>query len=84
MIWQLAQDAAGEYSLLAVIKDEMRSKAGDINADGICDAADAALLTDLLLCKALTEPVNLTAGDMDADHILDAKDLTMLLRCAAA
>ena len=84
MIWQLAQDAAGEYSLLTVIKDEMRPKPGDINGDGICDAADAALLKDWLLCKSVTEPVKFTAGDMDADSILNAKDLTLLLRCAAA
>ncbi len=84
MIWQLAQDAAGEFSLLAVIKDEMRPKAGDINGDGICDAVDAALLTDWLLCKDVTEPADLTAGDMNADRILNAKDLTLLLQCAAA
>ncbi len=84
MIWQLAQDADGEYSLLAVIQDEMRPTAGDINGDGICDAADAALLTDWLLCQAETEAVNYTAGDVDADRILNAKDLTLLLRCAAA
>ncbi len=84
MIWQLAQDAAGEYSLLAVIKDEMRPTAGDINADGVCDAADAALLTDWLLCQAETEAVNYTAGDMNSDRILNAKDLTLLLRYAAA
>lgn len=84
MIWQLAQDAFSEYSLLAVIKNEMRSKKGDINGDGICDAADAALLKDWLLCKSITEPIDLAAGDMDADRILNAKDLTLLLRCAAA
>lgn len=84
MIWQLAQDASGDYSLLAVIKDEMRPKPGDINADGICDAADAVLLTDWLLCKAETESVNLAAGDMDTDRILNAKDLTLLLRFAAS
>ena len=84
MIWQLAQDASGDYSLLAVIKDEMRPKPGDINADGICDAADAVLLTDWLLCKAETESVNLAAGDMDTDRILNAKDLTLLRRFAAS
>ncbi len=84
MIWQLAQDTAGKYSLLAVIKDEMSPIAGDINADGICDSVEIALLTDWLLCRAETEPVRLTAGNMDADRILNAKDLTLLLRCAAA
>ena len=84
MIWQLAQDAEGNYSLLAVIKDEMYPKAGDLNADGICDATDATLLTDWLLCKTENEPVRLAAGDMDADGILNAKDLTLLRRCAAA
>lgn len=84
MIWQLAQDAEGEYSLLAVIKDEMRPKAGDLNADGICDAIDVTLLTDWLLCKTENKPVRLEAGDMDADDILNAKDLTLPRRCAAA
>ena len=84
MIWQLAQDAEGEYSLLAVIKDEMCPKAGDLNADGVCDAVDVALFSDWLLCKTENTPVRLTAGDMDADGILNAKDLTLLLRCAAA
>ena len=37
MIWELSQDAAGEYSLLALIKDKLSVAAavtGDVNADG--------------------------------------------------
>ena len=84
MIWQLAQDAEGEYSLLRVIKDEMLPKPGDINADRICDAVDAAILADWLTGCTENESVSLTAGDMNADHMLNAKDLTLLLRCAAS
>ena len=84
MVWQLAQDAEGEYSLLAVIKDEAQKKLGDINADGICDDEDTALLAKWLSCNTETEPASLTSGDMNADHLLNAKDLTLLLRCVSS
>lgn len=80
MIWELAQDAAGEYSLLAVIKNAMLSSevAGDVNDDGICSAADAVMMQRFLLGDGtLTDP---SAGDLSCDGIITAADLTLLKR----
>ena len=80
MIWQLAQDADGEYSLLAVIQDEMRPKAGDLNADGRVDIADAVLLSKWLTAVSDTVLPDWEAGDLNCDGKLTAVDLTLLKR----
>jgi len=80
MIWQLAQDADGEYSLLEVIQDEMRLKAGDINADGRVDIADAVLLAKWLTAVPDTVLPDWEAGDLNGDGKLTAVDLTLLKR----
>lgn len=50
---------------------------GDLNADGLVNAADAAALQDWLLCRQDTIPDSQTA-DLDGDGILTARDLTLL------
>ena len=53
---------------------------GDINADGICDAADAAALQSWLLTIPDTTLPQPHAADLDHDGRLNAADLTMLRR----
>ena len=53
---------------------------GDVNADGICDAADAALLQTWLLAVPDAQPADRNIGDMNSDGRLDAVDLTLLKR----
>lgn len=85
MIWELSQDAAGEYSLLSVIKAEMTSQTeitGDINADGKFNIADAVALQKWLICAADAEKsiVNWKAGNLIDDDRLDVLDLCMMKR----
>ncbi len=51
---------------------------GDINKDGKCDAADAALLCDWLICEPGTVLADWKAGDLTKDGKLDARDLSLL------
>ena len=53
---------------------------GDLNADGVCSAADAVLLRKWLLCIPETVLPVPSAGDMNADGSLNAADLTLLKR----
>lgn len=76
MIWELSQDASGEYSLLALIKSELTtadSVMGDVNADGEFNIADAVMLQSWLLGSK--EINNAKAGDICSDGILDIFDL---------
>ncbi len=80
MIWEVSQDAAGEYSLLAVIKEELTVAAvrGDVNADGVCSIADAVALQKWLLILPDAVLQQWQAGDLYADGKLDAADLSLL------
>ncbi|HAG14026.1 MAG TPA: hypothetical protein DCG49_09220, partial [Ruminococcus sp.] len=51
---------------------------GDINGDGTCDKADAALLLNWLIAKPDTTLANWKAGDLNDDGKLNAADLTLL------
>ena len=51
---------------------------GDINGDGTCDKADAALLLNWLIAKPDTTLANWKAGDLNDDGKLNAVDLTLL------
>lgn len=76
MIWELSQDASGEYSLLALIKSELTTAdyvMGDVNADGEFNIADAVMLQSWLLGSK--EINNAKAGDICSDGILDIFDL---------
>ena len=55
--------------------------AGDINADGAFDTADAVLLQKWLRSVPDTHPANWKAADFCADNRLDARDLSGL-KCA--
>ncbi len=75
MIWELSQDAAGEYSLLAVIKDKLSVAAeitGDVNANGEFSIADAVMLQKWLLGSG--ELTDWQAGDLCKDGIIDVFD----------
>ena len=52
------------------------ARIGDINLDGVLDAADAAALADYLLAKTKT----VSGADMNHDGTVNAKDLTLLKR----
>ena len=82
MIWEVSQDAAGEYSLLAVMKDELTVAAvrGDVNADGMLSMADAVALQKWLLLLPDSALPQWRAGDLCADGKLDAADLSLLKR----
>ena len=79
MIWELSQDAAGEYSLLALIKDKLSVAAavtGDVNADGEFSIADAVMLEKWLLGKG--ELTDWQAGDLCKDSRIDVFDLCLM------
>lgn len=78
MIWELTQDAAGENSLLKVIKNEMSGQAavqGDVNADGMFNVADLVLLQKWLLKVSDVTLASWSAGDICEDNRLDVFDL---------
>lgn len=81
MIWEITQDAAGEYSLLAVIKEELTVPAdpeGDVNADGVVSVLDVIMLQKWLLhAGPITAPAE---GDLCRDGRLDAFDLSRMKR----
>ncbi len=76
MIWELSQDAEGEYSLLAVIKDELTAVRGDVNADGEFTAADLVMLGKYI--KNSGEVTAWQAGDLFEDNALDMFDLIVM------
>lgn len=85
MIWELTLDAAGEYSLLAVIKEELttpKTLKGDVNADGTFSVLDAVMLQKWLLCTG--ELTDWTAGDLCTDHVINAYDLCIMKRMLLA
>ncbi len=80
MIWELSQDAAGEYSLLALIKEEMTvlEDLGDVNADGSFTLNDVIMLQKWLLnAGTITDS---QAGDFDGNQILNTFDLVLMKR----
>ena len=77
MIWELSQDAKGEYSLLSLIKDELTSKLiVDVNIDGIFDVADIVMLQKYILQSA--ELNNPQAAEVTGDNVIDIYDLVVL------
>ncbi len=84
MIWELTQDATGEYSLLALIKDELTVPAltGDVNADGVFSVLDVLMLQKWLLgAGTLTDA---PAGNLCPDGVLDVFDLGVMKRMLVA
>lgn len=82
MIWELSQDAVGEYSLLSVIKDELTVPAvvrGDVNADGEFTVADLVMLQNYLVRRG--DITDWRAGDLCEDNILDVFDLCVMKSC---
>ena len=53
---------------------------GDINADGVYNAADVRALRDFLLAKPSAQLQKTDTGDLNRDSRLDAADLTLLKR----
>lgn len=79
MIWELSQDAAGEFSLLSVIKDKLSvpvTVSGDVNADGQFSIADAVMLQSWLL--GIGELTNWQSGDICTDGKIDAFDFCLM------
>ncbi len=84
MIWELTQDAAGEYSLLALIKDELTvtTLRGDVNADGSFTVPDIITMQKYLLCAGTLQDA--AAGELDGDGILTGFDLAIMKRLLLA
>lgn len=85
MIWELSQDAQGEYSLLKLIKDKLTVSAsvnGDVNADGEFTIADAVMLQGWLLGSG--EITDWLAGDLDNDGIIDIFDFIHMRKMLVA
>ncbi len=82
MIWEVSQDAAGEYALLAVIKEELTVSdvRGDINADGAFTVADVVLLQKWLLSASDVFLADWQAGDLCKDGRLQVSDLCLMKR----
>ena len=79
MIWELSQDAAGEYSLLALIKDKLSVSItvnGDVNADGEFSIADAVMLQAYLLGSG--KLTDWQAGDLLKDNIINVFDFCLM------
>lgn len=78
MIWELSQDAAGEYSLLKLIKEKLvpRRLLGDVNNDGEISAADLVMLSKWL--HGCGELVNSRSADMNSDNAVNIYDLVFL------
>lgn len=53
---------------------------GDINADGICDKADAVLMQQFLLTESSLTAQQVAAADLNADGTVNAVDMTLLKR----
>lgn len=66
---------SGNVSLTAAFQACLR---GDVNADGRCDPADAALLQKWLLAKPDAALPVWKAGDLNGDGRLNAADLSLL------
>ncbi len=77
MIWELSQDAAGEYSLLALIKEELTIPVvrGDVNADGALTVLDVVALQKWLLGMPDAVLADWQAGDLCEDQSLNGFDL---------
>ncbi len=56
--------------------DDETTLLGDVNGDGIVDAADVTMLVSMVLGN---ETPNLDRGDMNSDGVLDAADVTQLV-----
>lgn len=77
----IAGNAAGLSASSAFAPTAQDSPAsGDVNADGICDAADVALLQDWLLGRPGTVLADGDAAELCVDGCLDVFDLAMLKR----
>lgn len=63
--------------LVAVTAQSTTPPVGDINRDGVTDAADAALLQDYLLRRTDVLP-DAAAADRSGDGVLDGTDLALL------
>lgn len=82
MIWEISQDASGEYSLLQVIKkgiltdDEVLM--GDVNLDNSIGSADLVLLSKYLLVESELTTEQGKRADINSDVIVDCFDLILL------
>ncbi len=66
---------SGNVNLTAAFQEAVR---GDVNADGVCNVADAVMLVKYLLgAGSVTSPEN---ADLDGNGRLNAADLTLLKR----
>lgn len=84
MIWELSQDAKGDFSLLKVIKETLDQNAerprGDVNADGTFSVADVVLLQKWILAVPDTALDDWKAADLYEDDKLNVLDLCMMKR----
>ncbi len=74
MIWEISQDSFDEYSLLAVIKENMTVSPveGDVNSDDEFSIADAVMLQSYLLGAEVK--ISEKSADLYADNVIDIYD----------
>ncbi len=85
MIWEITQDAVGDYSLLKLIKQEILTGPespiiGDVNLDGTADTVDIILLQKYLLTLESFSAEQFSAADLTDDGKVDVFDLGVLKR----
>lgn len=56
---------------------------GDINGDGVVNAADAAIALKIAAGEIIPTPLQLLAGDVNGDGVVNAADASMILYYAA-
>lgn len=78
MIWEVTQDAKGEYSLLDLIKKELTDSVavkGDINSDGKCDISDLVQLMKYLTSQNILQN---ECMDINEDGKINIADICLL------
>lgn len=81
MIWEISQDAKGEYSLLTLISNKLRESnniIGDIDGDGIITVGDCIYMIKYLHGAVAFTDIEYKNGDLNSDGIINIADLCML------
>ncbi|MDO5559006.1 MAG: glycosyl hydrolase family 18 protein [Oscillospiraceae bacterium] len=86
MIWEISQDAQGDYSLLSVIKDVILKETqtddpaliGDINLDSSVTAADMVYMKEYLLGVRELSDESFESGDINQDGQINIIDFMLL------
>ena len=81
MIWEITQDAKGEYSLLTLISNKLRESKniiGDIDGDGLIALRDCTYMIKYLHGTVEFTALEYKNADMNSDGTINIADLCML------